>query len=151
LWIGAPVAIAVLLSACTATSANAEGAATPYGAILPPTAAVLSGGAAPYWRPTIADVAAAEANLGPYLAQANLPPYARSTPKRLSGYTRQYVGATQGGRRVLIINAFCDDRRNHPSWRQELVMVLDGGDCFFRAVFDVRLKRFVGVEVNGVG
>ena len=147
----APVAIAVLLSASTAGPANGEGVPTRYGAILPPMAAALSGAARPYWQPNRTDVAAAESRLRPYLATANLPPHARAIPKRLSRYTRQYVGATANGHKVLIINAFCDDRRSHAAWRRELVMVLDGGDCFFKAVYDVRLQTFIGVEVNGVG
>ena len=43
-------------------------------------------------------------------------------------------------------NYFCSDEAN---WRQELVMVIDGGECYFQVEYDVEGGLFTKLLVNG--
>lgn len=52
--------------------------------------------------------------------------------------------------RSLLINAFCDSYL-HPDakWKQHFVVVLDGGDCFFRARYNPGTSTIDDIEING--
>jgi hypothetical protein len=68
----------------------------------------------------------------------------------LERYFLQYVGIVSGGRRLIYINAFKDDKP-HPSWRTTLVSVCDGGAGYWGAVFDPAMGRFSDLAFNGLG
>jgi hypothetical protein len=140
-------AAAILLLACSPGIA----AEPPYGVILPVKVAAESfgnqGDEASYWLPTVEDVAKAEALLPHYLATSETED-AHDLPPQLDRYGRQYFGILEKGRRVLVINAFCT-RLDRKDLRTRLVRMLDGGDCFFQAYYDVAADKFVGLAVNG--
>jgi hypothetical protein len=63
-------------------------------------------------------------------------------------YYRQYVGIVVKDRRLIYINAFCDEQP--PSgWRERVVDVCDGG-CSWGAVYDVTTGDFADLEMNGI-
>jgi len=63
-------------------------------------------------------------------------------------YYRQYVGIIVGKRKLIYVNAFCDDKP--PSyWRERAVNVCDGG-CSWGVVYDIVTGEFSELELNGV-
>ncbi len=63
----------------------------------------------------------------------------------LDGY-RQYLGFIEDGDRKIAINSFCTEIS---SWRSQYVMVMDGGNCFWGAVYNVDTGEVEGVRING--
>lgn len=101
------------------------------------------------WTPTAADVAALEADLIPYLHTAENP-WLRPEPpiwERVPDYKRQYLGILEDGEQVIYANFFCDAYSGE--WREELVLVSDGGDCFFQVKYNVATGEFYDLSVNG--
>jgi hypothetical protein len=64
-------------------------------------------------------------------------------------YYRQYVGIVSNGKRLIYINAFL---LNKPpkDWKTEPVIVCDGGEGFWGAVFDPQSGEFSALSINGV-
>lgn len=60
---------------------------------------------------------------------------------------RQYAGFIEDGERKIYINAFCDDPGM--DWKREVVFVLDGGDCYWQAIFNVTTGEVEMLIVNG--
>lgn len=102
---------------------------------------------APFWAPSLQNIAAAEAKLPAYLLVAPSED-AHDIPAKLDRYRRQYFGVSARGRKILVINAFCH-AFEETRMRSHLVVVLDGGDCFFEAFYDMTTGKFIGVAVNG--
>jgi hypothetical protein len=68
-------------------------------------------------------------------------------------YRRQYVPFidTDGHRKVWI-NCFCSDFNfSYPFWKKSIVLVDDGGSCFFNVVINLTDNSFTNFEVNGNG
>lgn len=61
------------------------------------------------------------------------------------GY-RQYAGYIEDGQRKIAINAFCTSFRN---WRREVIFVMDGGDCYWQAIYNVTTGEVDMLTVNG--
>lgn len=64
----------------------------------------------------------------------------------LDGY-RQYGGYIENGDRKIFINSFC---REFDGWRRGHVRVMDGGACFWNAVYNVDTGEMEKLYVNGV-
>jgi hypothetical protein len=63
-------------------------------------------------------------------------------------YSFQYQGRELSGRRIVYVNAFCIA----PDYAdKQLVQVLDGGPCYFVAIYDVATGTYSAVEFNGRG
>ena len=98
------------------------------------------------WQPSENEIADAKAKLRPYaIAQAKhrndkLPPWER--------YTFQYQGLVQDGRKVIYVNAFCSEPPDFSA--EQMVVVFDGGVCFFQAYYDTATKSFIRLTFNGV-
>ena len=97
-------------------------------------------------EPTEDEVAAAEAALGPAL-DASSDPRAAEIRGQLPGYVRQYVGIERDGARLVYVNAFCDSVGLDPA--HQLVLVLDGGTCFWQALVDPAAASIVELTING--
>ena len=87
--------------------------------------------------------------------KAQLRPYVENEAKRQSRklrpwsqYIFQYQAQEDGGRRYVLVNAFC---RKDPAWQldKQLVRVLDGGTCYFHAMYDSQRHRYYEVFING--
>lgn len=64
-----------------------------------------------------------------------------------SRYSFQYQGQLENGRQAVFINAFCDAPPEYA--RQQFVVVLDGGPCFFQVKYDPEKKQFFQLTFNG--
>jgi hypothetical protein len=62
-------------------------------------------------------------------------------------YKRQYLGILENGEQIIYANFFCD--ATFEEWRQEFVLVNDGGDCFFQVKYNVATGEFYDFSVNG--
>ena len=97
------------------------------------------------WTPATTDIAPVKAQLQNYVRQeakskgATLPAWGR--------YTFQYYGQSLHGRRIIFVNAFCS--KPPPNAHRQLVVVLDGGACYFQAYWDSATQSFAGVQFNG--
>lgn len=63
----------------------------------------------------------------------------------LDGY-RQYAGFIEDGDRKIAINSFCTEIGN---WRREVVVVMDGGACFWGATYNVDTGHVERLRING--
>lgn len=63
----------------------------------------------------------------------------------LDGY-RQYVGIVEDGERKIVINSMC---QAFEDWESEYIEVMDGGPCFWNAVYNVETGELETLIVNG--
>jgi hypothetical protein len=69
---------------------------------------------------------------------------------RLGSYKRQYFGYTDGGKRWILVNGFCEGHwKKEDTWRDGGVLVKDGGLCFFKVRYDPSRSEFEQLEING--
>ncbi len=63
-------------------------------------------------------------------------------------YTFQYQGRGERGKKFVFINAFCV---NDSRWQlnKQMVLVLDGGTCFFNLKYDPEKNQFFELLING--
>lgn len=102
------------------------------------------------WMPADADVRTLESHLSQVENLRSRGEKDGSQIRNPERYYRQYVGIMAGKHRFIYVNAFCE---NPPPkyWKQHLVDVLDGGDCFWGTVYDTVSAEFSDLQVNGVG
>ena len=99
-----------------------------------------------FWIPSAASVRAAE---------KALPEALRATAHKidLRNCYRQYLGIVSGGKKLIYVNAFSGTVFVHEplrkSWKSEAMMVCDGGDVFWGAVFDPATNAFTDFQFNG--
>lgn len=63
-------------------------------------------------------------------------------------YLRQYVAVIQGGEPLIYINALCNVHSN-PDWRHRLILVSDGGNCYWQAWYDPATATYFDLTING--
>jgi len=68
--------------------------------------------------------------------------------KNWQDYTFQYQGQEEKGGRFIFINALCvqGDRQRLD---KEIVIIFDGGSCFFNVKYDPLRKGFFDLFING--
>lgn len=86
-----------------------------------------------YWTPTLDDLEAAEAAIAETQGELD--------------QRRQYVGFTEDGVAKVYINGFCDDLGS--DWLTNPIVVDDGGDCFFSAVYNTETSELEWFTFNG--
>lgn len=64
---------------------------------------------------------------------------------RIGGY-RQYAGYITNGERKIFINSMCTE---FDGWRSNGILVMDGGPCFWNAVYNVDTDEIELLIVNG--
>lgn len=70
---------------------------------------------------------------------------------RYEKYTKQYVGFTdENGNEFIYINGFCSEYSNIDDLRENLLIVFDGGNCFFRIKIDLKTGKCVSFSIHGV-
>jgi hypothetical protein len=99
-----------------------------------------------YWTPSEQDVRALEAGLAEFLYVAALE---RSPDlwQKQRAYKRQYGGIVRAGRRLVYASFLCNTHGDE--WRRQVVIVMDGGDCYFQLTFDVERDTFDDLTING--
>jgi hypothetical protein len=66
----------------------------------------------------------------------------------LINYRRQYIATLNiNGEKEVWINCFCE--KPLKNWRKELVMVFDGGNCFFNLKINLTQNNYYELFVNG--
>jgi hypothetical protein len=94
------------------------------------------------WTPDAEDLRIVEDALADYIAD---------NPDKgvddLEEYHRQYTG-TGAGDGIVSVNALCVDS-GLDDWEDELILVNDGGPCFWQAEFDTESLDVVTFNVNG--
>jgi hypothetical protein len=102
-----------------------------------------------YWTPGEEEIIALEEGLEPYLREEAGDTYPRLS-EELSSYKRQYFGIVNEGEREILGFFFCDaDYDSFDDWQDELVAVMDGGDCFFQLHYNVETDSFHNLSVHG--
>ena len=101
-----------------------------------------------FWTPSTDDVLKLEERIVEYLRQ-NSGQFSHQPPvwERLDEYRRQYIGYEIGGKRIIYGNFFCSYEGK--DWRQEFLVVLDGGECYFQVEYDIESGMFITLLVNG--
>ncbi|NMC71202.1 MAG: hypothetical protein GYA57_14205 [Myxococcales bacterium] len=66
-------------------------------------------------------------------------------------YGVQVVGVVSGQRRLVYANFYCNPSNFLDRDEEHLVMVLDGGTCFFQVWFDPETGEYPRVRINGAG
>ena len=68
----------------------------------------------------------------------------------LKRYKRQYVTVlNESGEKEVWINFFCSHNENF-DWEKELVIVADGGNCYFNLKVNLTTGEFYDLRINGV-
>lgn len=100
-----------------------------------------------YWSPNAADIQSVEDGVAAFLRE-NETAFFTDIPvwQRLNEYKRQYIGLVWDGKKVIYANFFCSDQ---PDWKENFVLVMDGGACYFQFKFDPNTGKFFQLEVNG--
>lgn len=70
--------------------------------------------------------------------------------RKLDDYNRQFVGAEmEGGDKVIWINCFCAvESEILKKWKTEMIMVADGGNCFFNLRVNLNRKSYYDLMIN---
>ncbi|MBV9109962.1 MAG: hypothetical protein JO306_11190 [Gemmatimonadetes bacterium] len=109
------------------------------------------------WSPNAAEIRALESKLGPVLQAALKQWRSGKLELRLDDYRRQYVGIVhRDGTRSIYVNGFYHDTmdpseqsRDSTRWREEPVVVCDGGAGFFGVEYHPDTGTFGRLEFNG--
>jgi hypothetical protein len=102
-----------------------------------------------YWTPSQAEVAALEAGLVDYLQrELSEGMWGYRVWERLPEYGRQYFGLVFEGERLIFANYFCNTS-DDMNWQEQYVLVMDGGDCFFRLLYNPQTGEYSNLIVNG--
>lgn len=100
------------------------------------------------WQPTEAEIGGLEASLPliSYLRAENWSPRYHVSIDHPQNYFRQYVPVLRKGKKLIYINAFCEQT---PDWRQRFAVILDGGTCCWQALYDPTAHAFLTLTING--
>jgi len=103
------------------------------------------------WRPTAADARRLDEDLGKLnnvVAKLCCMPGNVVHPEL---FFRQYIGLEIDGQRFIYVNAFEDSTAKSIDWHRVPVVVCDGGDGFWGALYNPRTRSFTDLAVNGIG
>lgn len=72
--------------------------------------------------------------------------------RKLEDYYRQYVGGVkENGEKIIYINCFCYIMDLYvDQWKTELIMVDDGGNCYFNVKANLNKNNYYELMVNGL-
>lgn len=128
----------------TETTEGDDDSALPEGTVVftPDDAETDTNGDAVTWTPGTEDVLAAEEALA-----AHLEDNADLGVEPLDTYHRQYVGTGEDSD-VISVNALCESAELD-DWEDELILVNDGGPCFWQARVARESLEVESFTVNG--
>jgi hypothetical protein len=103
----------------------------------------------PYWAPTSEEIARLEGQLKPYLeGVATLG--AKAAIAKLENSKRQYLGYTDADKKWVFVNSICEASwKRHGFWYDDIIIVFDGGPCFFNVRYDLSSAQFDQLQING--
>lgn len=113
------------------------------------------------WTPSAQQVVAARdaAKATVALAAKTVPPVgsdewrlrdARDITHHWKSYRLQAWGYTKHQKKLIRLNFFSIDALRDTNWRQELVVVSDGGSAFWQADYDPATGKILWWQANGV-
>lgn len=112
-------------------------------------APVMMGITPPYWTPSSEEIARLEVQLMPYLEGLTVP-HPKAIAAMLGSYKRQYLGYINGGKKWIYVNSICKTSWTEDGfWHDELIIVFDGGPCFFTVRYDLSSSQFDQLRING--
>ncbi len=100
-----------------------------------------------HWLPSESIVKKAEPVVIEYIKQKD-PNILRKLPE----YRCQYMGIIKKGKKLLFCNFLLYRGEKDlftKDWKNRIVWVLDGGECFFQIEYDIELKKCISFSVNG--
>ncbi len=100
------------------------------------------------WMPVEADVQTMESRLSRITQLASQSGIKDKRMDHPEGFYRQYVGIMVGKHKFIYINAFCAES-SLSYWKQKLVVVSDGGSCFWNVIYDFASGEFSYLQING--
>ena len=68
--------------------------------------------------------------------------------KSWAEYTFQYQGREEKGTKYILVNALCY-KDQHWNLEEQMILVRDGGTCFFNLKFDPQRLRYYDLIING--
>ena len=98
------------------------------------------------WNPEPQVLTELKARLGPYTKGS-----AQKQGRKLKSwaeYTFQYQGREEKGTKYILVNALCH-KDQHWNLEEQMILVLDGGTCFFNLKFDPQRLRYYDLIING--
>ncbi len=103
------------------------------------------------WKPEPKDIETAERLLKECFDKESSGTVNPFSGRKLEDYNRQFIGAViEGGNRVILVNCFCrSEEKILKNWKEQLVLVADGGNCFFYLKVNIDTGRYYGLMVNG--
>lgn len=70
--------------------------------------------------------------------------------KNLKKYKRQYFGfINEKGEHILSINCFWSRKGDFDYWKEERVIVFDGGSYYWTVLFNLESGELYGLRING--
>ncbi len=99
------------------------------------------------WQPTQEDIDRLEASLSQISTMRIEGWPATLHIEHPEKYFRQYVPIIQTAQKRIYVNAFCDEGPL-AYWRDKLVVVIDGGTCFYQVLYDPAAKKFSNLRIN---
>lgn len=102
------------------------------------------------WEPTVREIDDLESNLTQI---SSLREKARNSNRHIDDpnrYFRQYLAIVHDGRKLIFINALCSIERAHSNdWQNHLIVVIDGGKCYWHATYDPLTLKFSDLIISG--
>jgi len=132
---------------------NAEGKSMPHHRVIFSTeetakVAHIVHAEAPFWMPALEQVQELESLLPTYLKR-HPPRDDKPVGNIFFACGRQYFGVTRGGQKLIYLNAFCNPERFDRRWEKEIILVQDGGSCYFQVYFSPASSEFMHLHYNG--
>lgn len=100
------------------------------------------------WEPTVGDMNDVETNLMQISTLSDRDSDAGRHIDNPRAYYRQYLAVVIDGKKRVYVNALCSVDQD-PNWRKHLTVVMDGGECYWHAMFDPSTQKFSDLTVNG--
>jgi len=102
------------------------------------------------WTPTAAELAELESRITDVSKLKPDEPRDTRSITSPEKYFRQYLPYMHAGKKWVSINAFCRVP-TYTDWHQTYVSVVDGGDCYWKALYDPVTHQFSNLRINGLG
>lgn len=128
------------------TTGNVEGVIVPEDEAADLASWGVNGPIDGVWQPVEADIATLELHIEEAAASASSPSR-QPPPESLDGYVRQYAGIIENGEKKIYVNGMC--HVDGDTWKHSPYIVMDGGPCFFTAVYNVETETFELFRYNG--
>jgi hypothetical protein len=105
------------------------------------------------WTPTGMDIGISEKLIKKCFDDQKNATINRLLNRNPEDYDMQFVGAiNENGEKIIWVNCFCKTHADSfKDWKTKLVMVKDGGNCFFNLKINIDKNSYTDVIVNGNG